>query len=287
MNAKRNKLIFLLTVLFLQSYILTDISSGRVFAQPEENFPVNAEQEEAQDMPALIQATTLEGDYKALTSLGMAFTPLAPQKDPGQAYENILCSCVRVQVEGHYGSGSIYKMLENEIIIVTNRHVLQYWNEDSSVTFFNGAVSTGNLAGLSDEADLGFVSIPAGNFTYEELLKYRNVRIPGGLTDNRQTNRNEEMISEGSGMFFVDMASEWRNPVKVEGEVIHPMQYLEDFQMEMLYGKGNVVPGMSGCGVFDDYGNYVGMLTGGTLQGEIAAVPVRVIEKEYKRYIDE
>ncbi len=55
--------------------------------------------------------------------------------------------------------------------------------------------------------------------------------------------------------------------------------------MEMLYGKGNAVPGMSGSGVFDRYGNYVGMITGGTLQGEIAAVPVEVIEEEFEKVI--
>ena len=67
--------------------------------------------------------------------------------------------------------------------------------------------------------------------------------------------------------------------------MIEPLIYLEDFQREMLYGKGEVLPGMSGSGVFDGYGHYLGMLTGGTLQGEIAAVPAKTIYDEFLRIV--
>lgn len=286
MNRKKSRIVLLLMILLLQSFILRD-SSEIVFAETQKDDTAKAVKEEEIRLPALIQTTTLESDYKALTSLGLAFTSLSPQGDPAQAYENILRSCVRIQVEGHYGSGSIYKMLENEIIIVTNRHVLQYWNEDSYVTFFDGAVTGGVLLGVSKEADLGFISIPVADFSYQELLDYRNVRIAVDLFSDQWNIADTKAISEGSRVFFVDMASDWRTPVKKEGEVTDPLLYLDDFQMEMLYGTGDVVPGMSGCGVFDDFGYYVGMLTGGTLQGEIAAVPVEVIAKEYEKYINE
>lgn len=234
-------------------------------------------------LPTLIQATTLEGDYRAMARLGLAVTSYAEQGDFRQAYENVLCSCVRIQVGEHYGSGSIYRMLENEIMIVTNRHLLQYWNNDCFVTFFNGAVMEGTLMGVSDEADLGFISIKASAFTYQELLAFKNVRVPVNVLLDSDHKEKTESISGGDKIFFVDIASDWRNPVCIEGEVIAPMMFLEDFQMEMLYGKGEAVPGMSGSGVFDRYGNYLGMITGGTLQGEIAAVPVELIEREWKK----
>ena len=53
----------------------------------------------------------------------------------------------------------------------------------------------------------------------------------------------------------------------------------------MLYAKGETIPGMSGGGVFDAYGNYLGMLTGATLQNELAAVPAETITKEYENII--
>lgn len=245
----------------------------------EEEVYEEAVEGEGIKLPPLIQATTLKSDYEAIASLGLAFTPLTTKDEAQQAYENILCSCVRVQVEGYYGSGSIYKMPENEIIIVTNRHVLQYWNEDSYVTFFNGAVAGGEVLLISEEADVGFINVPVGAFTYEELLKYRNVRGVGAGTEQVKE------LSGGSRIFMVDMASDWRNPVRMDGEIILPLIYLEDFQSEMLYGKGEAVPGMSGSGVFDGFGNYLGMLTGGTLQGEIAAVPEKIVEEEYEKML--
>lgn len=236
---------------------------------------VNVLAAEGEKLPPLIQTTTLEGDYKAAVSLELALTPFAREEDLEQAFENVLCSCVRIQVEGHYGSGSIYKMLENEIIIVTNRHVLQYWNEDSYVTFFNGRASGGTLEGISEEADLGFISVSIDDFTYEELLAFRNIRMC--------TNREDGEAARDSRIFSIDMASKWNAPVMMEGEILSPRIYLEDFQTEMLYAEGNAVPGMSGGGIFDGHGNYLGMLTGGTLQGELAAVPGEIIVQEYRK----
>lgn len=269
---KRNKRFCLLLIVLLLGLVPTGASEVNVYAAEEEI-----------QLPTLIQTTTLESDYKAITGLGLAFTPLTSKEDLQQAYENILCSCVRIQVEGHYGSGSIYKMLENEIIIVTNRHVLQYWNEDSYVTFFNGAAMGGVLLGISEEADVGFISVPAAGFTYGELLGYRNVRAAVEPVSDEEDDTYIDTFSVGSKIFFVNMASDWKSPDRIDGEIISPLIYLEDFQTEMLYGTGEAVPGMSGCGVFDGYGHYLGMVTGGTLQGEIAAVPAKTINGEYLR----
>ncbi len=247
--------------------------------------------------PHLIQATSLESDYRGMAGLGLAYTVCLEEEDLRKAFENVLCSSVRIQVSGHYGSGSIYKMKENEIVLVTNRHVLQYWDEDSYVTFFNGRVSTGRVLGVSEEADVGFVSVPVDSFTYEELLLYREIRmeqetyaadVAGGFNIDVEQESGEietAVPKAGSGLFMVDMASEWKEPVMKNGEVIEPSVFLEDFQAEMLYGKGDAVPGMSGCGVFDGRGYYLGMLSGGTMQSEIAAVPGRIIYEEYKEII--
>ena len=282
---KQKKLLCLLFFLLLQNGIWAELPGHGAYVAQEEVLLSEISKGDIMQLPPLIQATTLEGDYKAMADLGLAFTSLSSQEDPGQAYENILCSCVRVQVDGHYGSGSIFRLLENEMIIVTNRHVLQYWNEDSYVTFFNGAVVGGTPIGVSKEADVGFVSIPVASFTYEELLGYRNVRVPVKAVTGKEADTCIEVLSEGSGIFFVDMATDWTDPMRIDGSVIAPLIYLEDFQTEMFYGKGEAIPGMSGCGVFDDYGNYVGMMTGGTLQGEIAAVPVQVIIVEYEKIV--
>ena len=70
-----------------------------------------------------------------------------------------------------------------------------------------------------------------------------------------------------------------------KGQVLDPSKYLEEFGMEMVYGDSAFKEGMSGCGVFDVEGKYVGMLTGGTDQNEIAAVPAGVVAALYEDII--
>ena len=177
----------------------------------------------------------------------------------------VLGSCVRIQAEGHHGSGSIYQLLEDEIIIVTNWHVLQYWNEDSYVTFSNGAVGGGKVISASEQADIGILSIRTAFLMAEELEGLYAV------------NESERTLTRGDTLYMVDIASDVWQPKVFEGQVLDPLRYLDEFGMEMLYGESLFKPGMSGCGVFDGEGNYVGMLTAGTDQNEIAAVPLDIV----------
>lgn len=223
-------------------------------------------------LPPLIQATTPESDYKAMVSLELGVTPLLQEADFDEAFANVLPACVRIQAGNHYASGSIYKMLEKEIVIVSNRHVLEYWNEDGCVTFFDGSVLGGSLIGLSDSSDVGFVRVPAEDLPYESLLFLRNIRLED----------QAEEVARGEAFFAIDIASQWNMPVRREGKILSPLIFLEEFQEEMIYAEGRAYPGMSGCGIFDGCGRYLGMLTGGTLEGEIAAVPAKTIGQVYE-----
>lgn len=252
-------------------------------------------------LPPLIQVTSLQGDYQALAYLGLLNTPQLVQEDNQLAFENVLCSCVRIQVDGHYGSGSIFRMTEDEIIIATNRHVLQYWNQDSYITFFDGAVASGELIGVADEADVGFVRVPITSFTYDKLLTYRNVRlVPLEGDEDSEQEENVTSIANDSKTnvtsiandsktnvtwLSIDLATDIWKPQLYQGVIIDALVKLEDFEVEMLYGRGAAQAGMSGGGVFDGYGNYIGMMTGGTLQDEIAAVPAETVWQEYRELV--
>ncbi|MBP5197971.1 MAG: trypsin-like peptidase domain-containing protein [Lachnospiraceae bacterium] len=67
----------------------------------------------------------------------------------------------------------------------------------------------------------------------------------------------------------------------VYGTVLDPWIYMEDFDSHMIYLKMMVSPGMSGGGLYGSDGKLVGMLVGGTDDGEAAAVPWAVIEGAY------
>lgn len=272
----RTLLAFFLTAILLPATAKENGYGSKAGGQDSQAIVLSGQNQEGNpNLPPLIQTTTLEDDYKARAGLGLAFTRQLSEEDFGQAFQNILCSCVRLKANGHYGSGSILLLKEDEIIIVGNRHLLQYWDEDSFVTFPGGAAESGRVLGISEEADIGFLSVPTGRFPWQELLELRNVRPLGGGAEDG------ESLLPGGGLLLVDMASDAYHPVMKRGELLSPCFYLEDFGMEMLYGTGEALPGMSGSGVFDGYGNYLGMLTGATMRGEIAAVPVDVIWEEY------
>lgn len=179
---------------------------------------------------------------------------------------SVQTSCVRIQADGHYGSGSLLEVSENELIIVTNRHVLQYWNEDSYVTFFNGASCGGEVLWLSEEADIGFLKANLQTLSEEEKRDLQAIEIAG------------ESPQKGDYFFMIDMASDVWNKKLYEGQILEPKIYIEEFGTDMLYGESCFSPGMSGCGIFDMQGRYIGMLTGGTQQNEIAAVPADAIK---------
>lgn len=177
----------------------------------------------------------------------------------------ILRSCVRVQTNGHYGSGSIFALDEDKITIVTNRHVLQYWDDDSYVTFFNGASGSGWMVDCPGQADVGVLCVYTAGLSAEELNGLSKVEV------------SDSEPERGDWFFMADVASDVWEPVFYQGQILEPLVYLEDFGMQMLYGDSAFRAGMSGCGVFNAEGKYIGMLTGGTDQNEVAAVPVEVV----------
>ena len=164
---------------------------------------------------------------------------------------------------------SILKISDQEAVIVTNRHVLLYWSEDSYVTFFHGASCGGEILWMSEKEDVGFLKADLRTLTEEEKLELQAVELV------------DEEPQKGDYFFMIDMASDvWKKEI-YEGQILEPLMYLEEFGTEMLYGESCFEPGMSGCGVYDMQGRYIGMLTGGTQQNEIAAVPAESIKKYF------
>lgn len=227
--------------------------------------------------PHLIQTVTERDIYEGMLALGYLETPVLESANCEQAYENVKNCVVRVQMGNARGSGIIWELTPERIVIATNRHVLDYWKEEKGyIHFAQGYDVDARMLGVSDEFDVGFLTVDNRHFTYRELQELRYVCADMDVYNGLQA---------GETMFMVDSGSETAAAQYYEGTVEDPYRYIEDFEAYMLYGHGFAKAGMSGGGTFDGRGFLIGMTTGGTLQNETAGVPLPDIMEAYEEIV--
>ena len=226
----------------------------------------------------LIQTVTEQDIFEGMLVLGYLETPVLENDDCEKAYENVKNCVVRIQMGNAHGSGIVWKMSPEKMVVATNRHVLDYWREENSyVHFSQGFDVDAQILGTSERFDVGFVTVDCELLSYEELQKIRyacvDTEVYSGL-------RQQDVI------FLVDSGSGAEEMRYYEGTVEDPYKYIEDFDAYMLYGHGFAKSGMSGGGAFDGRGFLIGMTTGGTLQNETASVPLPDIIAAYDEVME-
>ncbi|MDE6845353.1 MAG: serine protease [Lachnospiraceae bacterium] len=229
------------------------------------------------EMPHLIQTVTEQDVFEGMLALDLFKTPVLETEDCAKAYENVKSCVVRIQMGNAHGSGIIWEITPEKIVVATNKHVLEYWrDEDSYVYFEQGHYADAAILGVSDQYDVGFLAIDTYQFSYEDIEKFRTARI------------NEEIYEKlrlGDEMFSVDSASDTEEAEYFEATVGDTHMYIEYFDAYMLYGYGFAKEGMSGGGTFDGRGYLIGMTTGGTYWNETAGVPLPDIVEAYEEIV--
>lgn len=269
------------------------------FLFPNEEIKAQASPERGNGRHPLIQSTNVAEEYKALVRLGffntgewskpvkgsdaetkqeegekpeykteaqMLFAALAKET----AYEKARAATVQINMGTHYGSGILWDIREENLVIVSNSHLLQE-AQSGEVVFRNGVSVQGTVTGLSDTKDIGFMETPLSILEREDWLTLR-------FADKNL--KNYEELSAGDGLFVVGSSNGAGNDY-YEGTLGDTDYYFPEFQSDMLYGYCKALPGMSGGGTFDRQGHFIGMLTAGTKEGEIASIPVGTVAEEY------
>lgn len=227
--------------------------------------------------PHLIQTVTDQDIYEGMLALGFLETPVLETPDCDRAYENVKSCVVRIQMGNAHGSGIIWEMTPEEIVVVTNKHVLDYWNEENSyIHFLERYDVDAQILGISEQYDIGFLTVDNRQFRYEELEELRSARTDLAVY---------EELERGDIMFSIDSGSKTESAQYYAGMVEDTHRYIEDFEAYMLYGHGFAKAGMSGGGTFDGRGFLIGMTTGGTLQNETAGVPLPDIMEAYEAIV--
>jgi hypothetical protein len=238
---------------------------------------VRAEEQTADDdfwPPHLIQSVSEQDIYEGMLSLGFLESPVLETEDCQSAFENVKDCVVLIHMGNAYGSGLVWQLTEDEIVIATNAHVLAYWDDtDSFVWFSQGYYADAAVIGTSGQYDVGFLSVPRDQLAYEELESLHYVSADEAVYDG---------LEPGAQLFCVGAGSEAGDLEFHEGTVGDTWKYIDGFGNDMLYGHGFAKAGMSGGGTFDGYGHLIGMICGGTQQDETASVPLPSMIAAYK-----
>lgn len=198
-----------------------------------------------------------------------------------------------------YGSGVIFQMTEEEMVIVTASHVIASHvtlahgislQTDSAQMSFNQTVTEGDALqvtlidgtvledngenwhiSISKEYDLGFLRIPADEIPSQVYESCRYAATDKKAFDSLAA--DDRILIMGSADGIAANA--------YEGRLVEPWIYLEDYGQYMMLAEGYARPGMSGGGIFDSQGYFIGILSGVNEQGILAVLPLSIIQSEY------
>lgn len=203
----------------------------------------------------------------------ISVAPLLTWEDPDS--ENIAgmlqreCGGMMVQLEAGQllGSGVIYSADDNFLVIVTASHVLADADDSVKIIFEDGWVAESDDFLLWEQADLATVRLALERIPEERLKEYRMVNVDRDVYDKLQ---------EGDGCIVMGSRSGVAEEA-YEGRVLGPWIYMEDYGHYMIWVKAYGKPGMSGGGLFDRQGHFLGILSGISEDDEWAVVPLALL----------
>ncbi len=237
---------------------------------------VSGMKESMQKLPDLVQSVPDTDFYRGFITYGDFLIHPINEDDTAKASENVKNCIVRICMSGADGSGIIWKMEPDRIIIATNRHVLEYWSDQTGyIGFYGGFISNAEVIGTSGRYDVGFLQIPSGWLDYESLHSVRQAVYDMDAYNSVQHGSDEFSVGSASGV-----AADF-----YPGFVDSKDTYMPEFGENMLYCDSNAVHGMSGGGTFNGKGYLIGMITGGSDYNVSVSVPLPSMIEAYNTLV--
>lgn len=223
------------------------------------------------------QASSMEeSDKETVVEPAVAVAPLLQWENPDS--ENLAgmlqreCGGMMVRLEAGQllGSGVIYSAEEGALIIATAAHVLTEADGGVKITFRDGWETESSDFTLWKQWDLAVVRVPLKQIPAEMLGEYLLANVDKDAYDGLQA--GDGCIVMGSRTGVAEEA--------YEGAVLEPWIYMEDYGQYMMWVNAYGQPGMSGGGLFDRQGHFLGILSGINEEGEWAVVPLALLLAE-------
>ncbi len=175
---------------------------------------------------------------------------------------------VTVQIQGpkYLGSGVIWTVYEDVLVIATAAHVTQD-NSPMTVQFDQGDPVAAYLTYASDQVDVAFLEVSLQEITVQDIA----------WQVAQQDRETCEQLKAEQPLWIMGSIEEAAD--RVYGcSVVDPWIYIEYFDNYMLLGHAYAIPGVSGGGVFTQEGILVGILCGSNEADQVAVLPWSVME---------
>lgn len=194
-------------------------------------------------------------------------------------------SIVKVTVKDSAGSGVIWRT-DHGIVIVSNKHLLMK-DVQAKVIFGSGETADADVVGYSQQYDIGFIEIPESAVSGSILRDiYEAVPVLYGTETEAA---REEFARQYSGKRILQVGAVERKTANFSTGTIRGLDFVPLFNTNVLETECYSRAGMSGGGVFDEGGRFLGMISGGEVPEESEkreaeltySIPPALIEAEY------
>ena len=167
------------------------------------------------------------------------------------------------------GSGILYEKDENGLYVLTAAHVVSGIGSggQAALRFSDGWETSSGTVTSSQTADIALIRIPLEEIPAGRKALYQCVESDKESFDGLRTGDNCAAV----GLTGED------GYLRYEGSILEPWIYMEDYGQYMIWAEAGIQPGMSGGGLLDGNGRLIGILSGGSEVGELAAVPLSLI----------
>lgn len=190
-------------------------------------------------------------------------------------------SIVKVVVKDAAGSGIVWKINDENIVIVSSRHLLMK-DVKAQVTFCDEESADAEIMGYSQQYDIGFLKIEDKNVTANILRDIYEVVPAEDFSDEADTLTQQSVLQIGADLNG--------NKEHFATGTILGVGYEPVFNTNVLRTDCYSKAGMSGGGVFDAYGRLLGMISGGEVaedakirEADVSySLPTALIADEYE-----
>ncbi len=181
----------------------------------------------------------------------------------------VIESAVIIESGDLVGCGNVWETDGDIVTVITASHVIAD-EEDVRVRLANGDVLGAEALRNDTESDYCFLRVKAGDVSGVTGI----VRADDLPQAGAEVFMALPFLPESASIGTVGLDKGESGPAVSKGVVISPGIYSEDLTMDVIYCSIDVSEGMSGGGLFDDKGRYLGFLIGGSDEAEGMFLPV-------------